>query len=133
MVLHATTPKPLPHRRLAADLRPRGVFECSCLCSTLFNNTVSADLSTLLFHHLPSHREIELTEYKRQSVTLCSKEFLFGSYRRGPGRMHGRLVKKAGDASEEMEMGRHFHVPAKNCCLRCDSTFPFLFSWWFFA
>ena len=66
-------------------------------------------------------------------VTLCSKEFLFCSNRRGPGRMHRRLVNEAGDASEDMEMGRHFHVPAKNCCLRCDSTFPFLFPWWFFA
>ena len=66
-------------------------------------------------------------------VTLCSKEFRFGSYRRGPGRMHRRLVNEAGDASEDMEMGRHFHVPAKNCCSRCDSTFPFLFPWWFFA
>ena len=42
--------------------------------------------------------------------------------------MHRRLVNEAGDASEDMEMGRDFHVPAKNCCLRCDSTFPFLAS-----
>ena len=47
--------------------------------------------------------------------------------------MHHRLVNEAGDASEDMEMGRHFHEPAKNCCLRCDSTFPCLFPWWFFA
>ena len=42
--------------------------------------------------------------------------------------MHRRLVNEAGDASEDMEMGRHFHVPAKNCCLRCDYTFPFFVS-----
>ena len=27
--------------------------------------------------------------------------------------MHRRLVNEAGDASEDMDMGRHFHVPAK--------------------
>ena len=47
--------------------------------------------------------------------------------------MHRRLVNEAGDASEDMEMGRHFHVTAENCCLRCDSTCAFLFPWWFFA
>ena len=41
--------------------------------------------------------------------------------------MHRRLVNEAGDVSEDMEMGRHFHVPAENFCLRCDSTLPFWF------
>ena len=40
--------------------------------------------------------------------------------------MH-RLVNEAGDVSEDMEMGRHFHVPAENFWLRCDSTLPFWF------
>ena len=31
---------------------------------------------------------------------------------RGPGQIHRRLVNEAGDVSEDMEMGRHFHVPA---------------------
>ena len=39
--------------------------------------------------------------------------------------MHRRLVNEAGDVSEDMEMGRHFHVPAEHFCLRCDSTLPF--------
>ena len=30
--------------------------------------------------------------------------------RRGPGRIHRRLVNEAGDVSEDMEMGRHFHA-----------------------
>ena len=29
---------------------------------------------------------------------------------RGPGQIHRRLVNEAGDVSEDMEMGRHFHV-----------------------
>ena len=41
--------------------------------------------------------------------------------------MHRRLVNEAGDVSEDMEMGRHFHVPAENFCLRSDSTLPFWF------
>ena len=32
---------------------------------------------------------------------------------RGPVRIQHRLVNEAGDVSEDMEMGRHFHVPAK--------------------
>ena len=31
---------------------------------------------------------------------------------RGPGQIHRRLVNEAGDVSEDMEMGRRFHVPA---------------------
>ena len=31
---------------------------------------------------------------------------------RGPGRIHRRLVNEAGDVSEDMEMGCHFHAPA---------------------
>ena len=34
---------------------------------------------------------------------------------RGLGRMHRRLVNEAGDVSEDMEMGRHFHVPDLHC------------------
>ena len=57
MVLHATTPKPLPHRRLAADLRPRGVSDrFRVQLPTLFNNTVFADLCTFPFPRLPSQR-----------------------------------------------------------------------------
>ena len=33
-------------------------------------------------------------------------------YSRVPGQIHRRLVNEAGDVSEDMEMGRHFHVPA---------------------
>ena len=32
---------------------------------------------------------------------------------RGPVRIQHRLVNEAGDVSEDMEMGRHSHVPAK--------------------
>ena len=39
--------------------------------------------------------------------------------------MHRRLVNEAGDVSEDMKMGRHFHVPAEHFCLRCGSTLPF--------
>ena len=28
----------------------------------------------------------------------------------GPGRIHRRLVNEAGDVSEDMEMGHHFHA-----------------------
>ena len=31
---------------------------------------------------------------------------------RGLGQIHRCLVNEAGDVSEDMEMGRHFHVPA---------------------
>ena len=41
--------------------------------------------------------------------------------------MHRPLVNEAGDVSGDMEVGRHFHVPAENVCLRCDSTLPFWF------
>ena len=67
--------------------------------------------------------------HKCVCVTLCSKEFLFCSNRRGPGRMHRRLVNEAGDASEDMEMGRHFHVPAQTFVYAVTPLFPFLFPW----
>ena len=34
---------------------------------------------------------------------------------RGQGRVHRRLVNEAGDVFEDMEVGRHFHVPAFAC------------------
>ena len=44
----------------------------------------------------------------------------------GPGRIHRRLLNEAGEVSEEMEMGRHFHIPAETVgfFLRCG-----LFPW----
>ena len=57
-----------PHKHSSPAAEQPGSLFRRLRVPTLFNNTVSADLSTLLFHHLPSHREIELTEYKCQSV-----------------------------------------------------------------
>ena len=52
---------------------------------------------------------------------------------RGPGRIHRRMVNEAGDVSEDMEMGRHFHVPALlfrategNGSRRTSASVPFL-------
>ena len=44
----------------------------------------------------------------------------------GPGRIHRRLLNEAGEVSEEMEMGCHFHIPAETVgfFLRCG-----LFPW----
>ena len=52
---------------------------------------------------------------------------------RGPGQIHRRLVNEAGDVSEDMEMGRHFHLPAllfsktgANGTRRTCASVPFL-------
>ena len=37
--------------------------------------------------------------------------------RRGPGRVHRRLVNEAGDVPEDMKVGRHFHVAARSSFL----------------
>ena len=48
--------------------------------------------------------------------------------------MHRRLVNEAGDVSEDMEMGRHFHVPALLSRRKwysthlCVGAFPSVFS-----
>ena len=50
-------------------------------------------------------------------VCVCQTLFLralahFNSHARGPGRVHRRLVSEAGDVPEDMEVGRHYHIPA---------------------
>ena len=39
----------------------------------------------------------------------------------GPGRVHRRLVNEAGDVPDDMEVGRHFHVPARSSCLAASA------------
>ena len=43
-------------------------------------------------------------------LRLQEFQFLCDKTSGGPGRIHRRLVNEAGDVSEDMEMGRHFHV-----------------------
>ena len=52
---------------------------------------------------------------------------------RRPGRIHRRLVSEADDVSEDMEMGRHFHIPPLliretegNCTRHTCASVPFL-------
>ena len=48
-----------------------------------------------------------------QGILLEAFVFVFDQLdSRGPGRIHRHLVNEAGAVSEDMEMGRHFHVPA---------------------
>ena len=39
--------------------------------------------------------------------------------------MHRRLVNEAGDAPEDMQMGRHFHVPAETFVYAVTPLFLF--------
>ena len=71
-------------------------------------------------------------------MSVCEALGITGNllvWSRGPGQIHRRLVNEAGDVSEDMKMGRHFHVPAllfrKQKELVLDTLVRRCLSFWF--